>query len=686
MRALEEALNSHVYAIKSGFINAIVNTNNLIGRYSEHGLIEAAHKLFDEMSDRNVYSWNTIVNAYIKSRNLSKARDLFDSCQCRDTITYNSMISGYARSGRHENEAIELLNQMQCDEDAGRIDEFTLTTMLNMIAKLRVFDYGSQLHSYMVKSGNDLSSFALSSLIDMYSKCGSFLDCHRIFNDWSLMDLVVKNTMLAACFREGELEMARNIFLTEPELNDNVSWNTMISGYLRNGHEKEAFEMFKCMAEVGFQWNEHTFASLLVCYTLKSLAIGKEVHSWVLKKGMLSNPFISSGIVDIYCKCGNMRYAEIVHESFGMRNLFSTTSMIVGYSAEGDMIKAERLFNLSAEKNSVMWTAIIAGYSKSQKCEDVFVLFRKFTAEEKTVPDVLILISLLGACAILASMVPGKQIHAYILRTGIKMDEKASCALVDMYSKCGSIIYARRVFERITRRDSVIYNVMIAGCAHHGSENEATKLFDEMMEQGLQPDAVTFIALLSACRHRGLVEEGEKYFSVMTNDYGIPPEIDHYSCMVDLYVRSNQLKKALTFIQKLDIKPDSVMWSTFLNACQGNGNLELAEMAESKLLEIEGNNGARYVQLASVYASGGKWNEMGRVMNRMRGKEVKKLTGCSWLPVGSGVHVFTSGDRSHSDAKAIYYTLGNLTHEIYDADASKKKTQTFDDLYLNMSF
>ncbi|XP_073065675.1 putative pentatricopeptide repeat-containing protein At3g18840 [Primulina eburnea] len=504
MRALGEALKCHVHAIKYGFVNAIFITNNLIGLYSDHGSIEAAHKLFNEMSERNVYSWNTIMNAYIKSRNLSQARTLFDSCPCRDTVTYNSMISGYARSGRHENEAIELLIQMQCDDDAGRIDEFTLTTMLNMIAKLRIFDYGRQLHSFMVKSGNDLSSFALSSLIDMYSKCGNFLDCCWIFRDGSLMDLVVKNTMLAACFREGELEMAQNIFMIKPELNDNVSWNTMISGYLQNGHEMEAIESFKCMAEVGFQWNEHTFASLLVSSTLKSLAIGKEVHSLVLKEGMLSNPFISSGIVDIYCKCGNMRYAEIVHESFGMGNLFSTTSMIVGYSAEDDMIKARRLFDLSEEKNYVMWTAIITGYTKLQKCEDAFVLFRKFTAEEKTVPDLLILISLLGASAILASMVLGKQIHAYTIRTGVKMDEKASCALVDMYSKCGSIIYAQRVFERISRRDSVIYNVMIAGCAHHGYENEATNLFEEMMERGLQPDAVTFIALLSACRHRGL--------------------------------------------------------------------------------------------------------------------------------------------------------------------------------------
>ncbi|KAL0365490.1 UNVERIFIED_CONTAM: putative pentatricopeptide repeat-containing protein [Sesamum angustifolium] len=499
-------------------------------------LSQGAHKLFDGMPERNVFSWNTIINACIKSRSFTKAKSLFYASPCRDTVTYNSMISGYARSDGYESEAIELFIQMQFDNDASRIDEFTLTTMLNLVAKLRVLCYGKQVHSFMVKSGNDLSAFALSSLIDMYSKCGSFWDACRVVygcGGEDLVDLVVKNALIAACCREGELEMAQEILWSNQELIDEVSLNTMISGYVQNGCEEEAVELFKHMAEEGFRWNEHTFGSLLTaCAALRSLKLGKEVHAWVLKEGLCLNPFISSGIVDVYCKCGNMRNADRVYETLAVGNVFAITSLIVGYLAKGDMSEARRLFDSSPEKNFVMWTAIISGYVKLQQCEDAFVLFRGYAAQEASSRFCDPCQS--AWCMFYPNQRESWETNSRIhIETGITMNEKANSALIDMYSKCGFILYAQRLFRRVSTRDTILYNVMIAACAHHGYEDEAIHLFEEMIGQGLRPDGVTFIAILSACRHGGLVEAGENYFLSMTKDYAIPPEIDHclHGCM-----------------------------------------------------------------------------------------------------------------------------------------------------------
>ncbi|XP_057788253.1 putative pentatricopeptide repeat-containing protein At3g18840 [Salvia miltiorrhiza] len=665
MRSLKEGLKFHAHAVKSGFLPRIVTANQLIDFYSKHSLTRDSHKLFDEMPDRNVFSWNTIISAYIRSRNLTKAKELFDSSPLKDSVTYNLVISGYARSDGCESNAIELFIQMQLDEDGARNDEFTLTTMLNLVAKLRVLRYGVQVHAFMVKSGNDRSGFALSSLIDMYSKCGSFWDACRVVNGRGggegMVDCVVKNALVAACCREGELETAKEIFLSDPELNDEVSWNTMIAGFAQNGREEGAVELFKCMALEGYRWNEHTFGSLLAaCSALKSLKLGKEVHARVLKDGMYLNPFISSGIVDIYSKCGDMRSADRVVRATGMSNVFAVTSMIVGYAARGEMGEARRLFDSAVERNFVMWTAVISGYVRLQRCEDAFALFRVYAAEEATGLDGVILVSMLGACAVLAGVDPGKQIHGYMLRAGVAVDEKAMSALIDMYSKCGLLLYAERLFERVGIRDTIMYNVMIAGFAHHGHEHKAIRLFEEMVGRGLRPDGVTFIALLSACRHCGLVEAGERYFVCMSRDYGIEPEMDHYACMVDLYGRANEVVKAVAFMEKMPIEPDGVVLSAFLNACRGSRSVELARVAEEKVAEIGGDEGSRYFQVASVYAWGGEWGEKGRVMRRMREKEVKKVAGCSWIQLGGGVHSFRSGDRSHAQAEAVYSMLTQL--------------------------
>ncbi|KAK2978337.1 hypothetical protein RJ640_016439 [Escallonia rubra] len=658
-RSLKDGLKSHAHAIKSGSLS-IYTCNQLIHCYSKHGLIQHARKLFDGMPQRNVYTWNAMIWAHIRTQNLAQAQALFNASPHKDSVTYNSMLSGYVNSDGYETHALKLFVEMHSVGDKARIDEVTFTTMLNLIAKLGSLSYGRQLHSAMAKTGNNLNGFAVSALIDMYSKCGCFQEACQVFHGcggW-VVDLVSKNAMVAACCREGDLEMARDIFWSEPDLNDTVSWNTLISGYAQNGHQKETIRMFRNMVEDGVILNEHTFASVLsACSGLKRLKLGKELHAWVLKDGMISNPFISSGIVDVYCKCGIMKCAEFVHSIFGMGNTFLITSMILGYSTQGNMAEARRLFDSLAEKNSVVWTAMFSGYVKSRQCVNVFELFNEFKTKEKIVPDALILITVLGACGVRASVDPGKQIHAYLFRIGTEMDEKMKSAIVDMYAKCGNIKYAQNVFDRVANRDSILYNVMIAGYAHNGYEYEALQLFQEMKERKLLPNAATFVAVLSACRHCGLVEVGENYFTSMTEDYAIKPENDHYACMIDLYGRANELEKAVAFMDFIPIESDAVILGTFLNACKMNRNLILAREAEEKLLRIEGGNGARYVQLANVYASEGRWDEMGRIRKKMRGKEGYSLMPTSWsqdapsaesnVPGGSTVRVIiTSSGRT----------------------------------------
>ncbi|GMJ03490.1 hypothetical protein like AT3G18840 [Hibiscus trionum] len=666
MRSLRDGLIFHAQAIKSGFSPPVLPSNQLIHLYSKHGRIREAQKLFDEMPQRNVFSWNTIISAYIKSQNLTQARALFDAAPWKDLVTYNSMLSGYVSADGYDTHALELFHDMRAAyDDMIKIDEFTVTTMLNLSAKLAKLSYGAQLHCFMVKTGNDKTGFAVSSLIDMYSKCGCFKEAFRVYEGgFGLVDSVSKNTMVAAFCRENEMEMALELFWKDPELNDVVSWNTLISGYQQHGYLEESLKLFVMMGENGFRWNEHTFTTvLIVCSTLKNLKTGKEIHGWVLKNGLISNPYVSSGIVDLYCKCGKMKYAELMHLCSGRSNSFSVTSMIVGYSSQGNMVEARQLFDSLAEKNSVVWTALFSSYLKSKNCDAVFQLLSEFWDKEATVPDGLILMTVLGACAIQAALDPGKQTHGFMLRMGIEMDEKLFSAMIDMYSKCGNIAYAEKMFQKVNVKDSVIYNVMMTGYAHHGHESKVFELFEEMLQQGIKPDVVTFVALLSACRHCGLVELGERYFKSMKEVYKIFPENDHYACMIDMYGRANQLDKAVVFMRTIPIEHDAAIMGAFLNACRVNKNVELAREAEEVLLRIEGDNGSRYVQLANIYAADGNWAEMRRIRKEMRGK-VKKFAGCSWVFVENGVNTFISSDRSHSNAEAIYATLDCLTKEV----------------------
>ncbi|KAJ0680667.1 putative tetratricopeptide-like helical domain superfamily [Helianthus annuus] len=674
MSLLIDGLKSHCYAIKSGNNPTIFAYNQLIHLYSKHGLIKDACKLFDEMPDRNVFTWNAIISAHIKSNNLDHSELLFNTAPYKDSVTYNSMLSGYANSAGYETKAINLFKQMHSVRHEACVDEFSLTRMCNLTAKLGNSWYGKQLHSFMVKTGNDISGFAVSALVDMYSKSGCFDEAYNAFTGCSYgsVDVVSKNAVVAACCREGKVDMAMEIFSNQTELNDVVSWNTMIAGYAQNGYDKNAIELARGMERNGFKWNAHTFTSVLnACSSLKCLKLGKELHARMLKQmiNMNSNPFVSSGIVDVYCKCGNMKYAELIHSRISVDNMFSTTSMIVGYSSQQNMSQARRMFDSLKSKNSVVWSAMFSGYLNCNCCDNVFELFHMLKHEEPTVvPDDLIWSTLLGACAMQAIIAPGKQIHGYILRTTIQTNVKVISSLIDMYSKCGNVLYAQRIFRRVTVKDLVIYNVMISGFAHHGYEKQAFNVVDEMVKDGFTPDRVTFIAVLSACRHSGLVKTGEDYFKLMTEKYNITPEIDHYACMIDLYGRANELEEAMEFMRKIPIELDVVILGTFLSACRVHGNLELAREVEGELLRVGGESGTRYVQVANVYASEGRWGDMGRIRKKMRGNEVGKIAGCSWVHVGSRVHSFTSGDPCRFENETLCDVLRFLVMEMKEKE------------------
>ncbi|KAL6008275.1 hypothetical protein ACLOJK_033781 [Asimina triloba] len=664
MKSVTQRVGIFARFIKSGrHTSSIFISNHIIEAYCNSGRVQDARHMFDEIPERNVFTWNAIIHGYVSNNDIAEARLLFDSAPIKDSVTYNSMISGYVRLGR-DREALDLFAQMQ--KNGFRVDEFTLTVMLNLTSKLPVLPYGKQIHALMMKTASDYRCFGVISLIDMYSKCGCFADACQAFEGADESNSVSKNAMVAACCREGELDMALNLFWGHPAVNDAVSWSTLISGFTQNGLGKMALALFVQMGKHGIRPNEHAFASILsACSSVKSLRHGREAHAYVLKNGLILNQFVSSAIVDFYCKCDDLKHAASVHDAFNASdNAFSTASMIMAHCSRGNMAEARRLFDSLSEKNSVVWTALFSGYLRLEQCDAIFNLFREFVCRETWLPDPLILVSVLGACTIQAVLRLGKEIHAFVVRTGMETEDKLVTAMVDMYAKCGDIKYAKEIFQLVSARDQVVYNAMIAGFAHHGREREAIHLFEQMLESNVKPDVITFIALLSACRHAGLVKEGLNYFNSMSKDYGIAPEIDHYSCMVDLLGRAGSLDKALLLIEGMEIEADAIIWGTFLNACRMNQNVDLARIAEERLISLQADNGARYVQLANVYAAQGEWSEMGRIRRKMRGREVRKIAGCSWIYVENEVNTFTSGGGDHAKAESIYATLTSLREEM----------------------
>lgn len=467
---------------------------------------------------------------------------------------------------------------------------------------------GKSLHSEVLKSGLLVDFHVVHSLITMYSKCREMGFARKVFDEMSERDL--------------------------------VSWNSIISGYSRIGFPGEAVELFGKMREVGMEPDEMTLVSVLAaCGHLGDLKLGRSIEEHVVEKGMELNSYIGSALINMYGKCGELE-------------------------------SARRVFNGMKRKEIVIWNAMMTGYAQNGLSDETLSLFNamKETGPE---PNEITLIAVLSACASIGALDLGMWIGEYASKRGFHHNIYVGTALVDMYSKCGNLEYASRVFENMPQRNEVSWNTMISAHAFHGRAEEALTLFQRMLEEkGLCPDEITFIGVLSACVHAGLVDEGRRLFDLMSSFFGLTPKVEHYSCMVDLLSRAGQVYEAWDFIQKMPQKPDEILLGALLSACQKLKNVDIGERVIQLLLEIEPSNSGNYIISSKIYADVRRWDDCARMRVLMKQNGVTKTPGCSWIEMDGNLREFHAGDFLIEDAEEIHQVLDML----YDDMAMEHNT------------
>ncbi|OAY65647.1 putative pentatricopeptide repeat-containing protein, mitochondrial [Ananas comosus] len=223
-----------------------------------------------------------------------------------------------------------------------------------------------------------------------------------------------------------------------------------------------------------------------------------------------------------------------------------------------------------------------------------------------------------------------------------------------MYSKCGSLTYARRVFNKMPERSSVSWNTMIVGYGKHSLGDEVIQLFNLVLRE-VKPDRVTFMAVLSGCSHGGLVDEGLSIFDYMIKEKGLKPEIGHYGCIVDLLGRAGRIEKALDFIKICR-----------LNRPQLCGVRYWAHV-EFTLQDIEPENASNYVILSNIYASASRWQDVVDVRKLMMEKAVIKEPGRSWIILDKVIHTFYSSDQFHPKKGEIEAKIKEIYAKIKEA-------------------
>lgn len=243
-----------------------------------------------------------------------------------------------------------------------------------------------------------------------------------------------------------------------------------------------------------------------------------------MKYGLDSDEFVVSNLVRMYVMCGVMKDAHLLF----IRNLIEFDEgdevvrnnkkkeegnvvlwnvMVDGYVRLGEFGAARELFDSMPQRSVVSWNVMISGYAQNGLFKEAIEMFREMQIGD-VCPNYVTLVSVLPAISRFGALELGKWVHLYAEKNGIEIDDVLGSALVDMYSKCGSIEKALQVFERLPRKNAITWSTIIGGLAMHGRAIDALDYFSRMERSGVTPSDVTYIGVLSACSHAGLVDEG----------------------------------------------------------------------------------------------------------------------------------------------------------------------------------
>ncbi|KAK4406825.1 Pentatricopeptide repeat-containing protein, chloroplastic [Sesamum angolense] len=437
---------------------SVADWNAIILGYWNWGSEGEAKRLFDLMPDKNVITWTTMVSGYSKMKDLENARSYFDRMPEKSVVSWNALLSGYAQNGFSE-EALSLFNEMV--STGVTPDETTLVSVISSCSSCGGPALAESVVNTLGDRGVRLNLFVKTTLLDLYAKCGRLEMAQKIFNELGVhRSSVTWNSMISAYMRTGDITAARELFDQMPEKNV-VSWNSMIAGYAQNGRSSLAIELFKEMIKEQIMPDEVTMASVIsACGHLGALELGNWVVNFINAHHLKLSLSGLNSLIFMYSRCGSMNEAKMIFNEMETRDVVSHNALITGFAAHGNGVEALKLL---------------------EKMKD-----------EGIKPDRITYIGVLTACSHSGMLEEGRKVFESIKAPDI---DHYAC-IVDLLGRVGKLDEAKRVIKEMPVSPHVeVYGSLLNACRIHKrvdlGEFAANKLFE------LEPENAGNYILLS---------------------------------------------------------------------------------------------------------------------------------------------------------------------------------------------
>ncbi|XP_021748507.1 pentatricopeptide repeat-containing protein At3g50420-like [Chenopodium quinoa] len=453
---------------------------------------------------------NNILSMYAKCGSVFDARLVFDKMPQRNFITYNSIISAFARRLDLGSYAFRLFSQMrfQCFTPNGA----TFISLLQSASAARDRLHGLALHCLIVKSGQLFDVQVQTALICFFSNFGDLSSVNQVFG---------------------------NVLIQ-----DEYSWNCIISGYVKNNRMAEGLCLFRKMLRSGAIPTEFTFSMVLnACARLSDYSFGRLAHAQVILTGVYLDLPLQNALIDMYSSCGDTQSAFHLFE--GIQN-----------------------------PDIVSWNSMMAGYAEKREGEKAMALFVQLQHHAGRKADEYTFAALISAVQECPLLYYGEALHAQVIVYGLDTSVFVGSPLISVYFGYGKVESAEGVFHTISKKDVVLWTEMISGYSKVEDSENAIKFFYNMWQQGHKIDDFSLSSALSACADLATLNQGEMLHSLAIKT-GCDSEMAVCGSLINAYAKNGDLQAAKSIFAEIKY-PDLKCWNSMIGGYSHHGKAEEA--------------------------------------------------------------------------------------------------------------
>ncbi|EEF27768.1 pentatricopeptide repeat-containing protein, putative [Ricinus communis] len=380
------------------------------------------------------------------------------------TLDLGTLLHKVALTG-HFRKALGLFLQLNRSDVCP--DAYSFTVALSACGQLSMLQFGRSIHCKIVKCSSDCGVVVGNCLIDMYGKCASVKEATWVFDKLIDKDIISWNSVIAACARNGRLELAYNFFCQMPELDtisynevingiaqfgniedaiaillnmphsNSSSWNSVITAYVNRNQAREALEFFTKMHSSDIKKDEYTYSVILSGVAgAAAWKWGMLIHCCAIKGGWDTSVVVGSALIDMYSKCGQVKSAESMFQSLPVRNL-------------------------------ITWNAMISGYAHNGNSYEMIQHFEEMKMVEDLKPDSVTFLNVISACS--NTEVPlQKAVHYFESMINDYMIEPTiehCCSMIRLMGQRGEVWQAKRmIYELAFGSCGVVWRALLSAC------------------------------------------------------------------------------------------------------------------------------------------------------------------------------------------------------------------------------